>query len=128
MPLDLSTIPDQFSHIFDQVQTTISNHRKNHVALYKLHKQASSVTTTGRNEQSVKLVGEKAFVEHFLFMMARAMAVKKGVSQADRVIRFGGSYAKFISDKGGQTFSRSHLGTILMRGVIVQRQKGKKKQ
>ncbi|TFL04771.1 nuclear condensing complex subunit [Pterulicium gracile] len=115
MPLDLSTIPDQFSHIFDQVQTTISNHRKNHVALYKLHKQASSVTTTGRNEQSVKLVGEKAFVEHFLFMMARAMAVKKGVSQADRVIRFGGSYAKFISDKAAEGEEEAIVSRFISR-------------
>ncbi|KAG6812899.1 hypothetical protein H0H92_015634 [Tricholoma furcatifolium] len=95
----LEDLAESFSNIFDQVQLSLANHRKNCVALYKLHNQAATVTKPGKNGSSVKLVGERKFSDIFISMVNRVLVVKKGPVAADRVVRFIGSYVKFVNDK-----------------------------
>ena len=96
----LEKIRESLGAVFDQVQLTLANHRKNCVALYKLHQQAASVTQEAKNGTVVKLVGEKAFGDAFIDMVNRVLVVKKGPAAADRVIKFIGAYIKFMNEKG----------------------------
>jgi hypothetical protein len=59
------------------------------------------------NGSSIKLTGERAFEDRFIEMVSRVLSVKKGASQADRIVRFVGGYTKFINEKGGCYFSSS---------------------
>ena len=91
--------PDM-SKIFDQVGVSIANHGKNFVALYKTHIDAAQRTKEVHNGRSVKLFGEKCFQELFAHSLFRALQQKKGMSEADRVIKFTGGYIRFVNEKG----------------------------
>jgi condensin complex subunit 3 len=91
---------ESIAAIFDQVQLTLANHRKNCVALYKLHQQAATITQPSRKDSVIKLAGEKAFDDVFVDMVNRVLVVKKGPATADRVVKFVGSYVKFMNEKG----------------------------
>ncbi|RDB27802.1 Condensin complex subunit 3 [Hypsizygus marmoreus] len=95
----LETLPESLAGIFDQAQLTLANHRKNCVALYKLHVHAGAVTQSAKNGASVKLVGERAFGDAFIDMVSRVLVVKKGPATADRIVRFVGAYVKFMNEK-----------------------------
>lgn len=92
---------------FDQAQTSTANHQKNFVALHKLHADAAGVTESINNGSSIKLTGERAFEDVFVDMVSRVLSVKKGASQADRIVRFTGGYTKFINEKCESQISRS---------------------
>jgi condensin complex subunit 3 len=96
----VAKLPESIAAIFDQAQSTLANHRKNCVALYKLHQQATAVTQPSKKDNAVKLVGERAFGDAFIDMVNRVLIVKKGPATADRVVRFVGSYVKFMNEKG----------------------------
>ncbi|KAJ7086065.1 nuclear condensing complex subunit [Mycena belliarum] len=84
-------------HIFEQVQATTANHQKNLVALHKLHLEAARKTEQVGNGH--KLVGEREFEGVFMGMLARVLPVKKGATTADRVVKFIGSYIRFINER-----------------------------
>lgn len=99
---DLDELQATIPNIFDQVQTSAATHKKNCVALYKLHSRAATVTETdgnGRHAADVRLVGEKAFAEVVVDMLNRVLVVKKGIPAADRIVKFIGAYAKFLFEK-----------------------------
>ncbi|KAJ3982195.1 nuclear condensing complex subunit [Lentinula detonsa] len=89
---------------FDEAQKSLANHRKNCVALHKLHVQASKVKNTGGGHDILE--GELAFGDTFIEMLNRTLAMKKGAF-ADRIVRFVGSYVKMVNDKG-----KSHCWSI----------------
>lgn len=95
----LDTLHDAVADVFNQVQGSLANHRKNCVNLYKLHVQAAGHIESN-SKATVKLVGEQAFARVFLDMVTRVLTVKKGVTSADRIIKFIGSYVKYINEKG----------------------------
>jgi condensin complex subunit 3 len=50
----------EISHIFDQAQVSAANHRKNYVALYKIHLELAQYTeeySKGRMKLTGRLVG-----------------------------------------------------------------------
>jgi condensin complex subunit 3 len=96
----LEKLQESLSAVFDQAQLSIANHRKNCVALYKLHQQAGTVTQMSKNGTTVKLVGEKTFGDVFIDLVNRVLVVKKGPATADRIVKFVGSYVKFMNEKG----------------------------
>ncbi|KAH7887136.1 nuclear condensing complex subunit [Phlebopus sp. FC_14] len=83
--------------IFDQAQNTTANHQKNVVALHKIHLEAAGFTESVHNGRSIKLTGERMFEDMFIDTLCRVMVVKKGVSQADRVVKFVGAYTKYMN-------------------------------
>jgi condensin complex subunit 3 len=93
----LSTI---IPKIFDQAQNTTANHQKNVVALHKVHIDAAAFTESVHNGKSIKLTGERLFEDTFIDLLCRVVVVKKGVSQADRIIKFVGAYTKYMNEKG----------------------------
>lgn len=101
----IASLPVTTSKVFDQVQSSTANHQKNCVALSKLHVEAAKLTedTSSRRGGGVVLVGEKAFEDVFISMVMHVLPVKKGVTVADRVVKFVGSYVKVISERGWPT-------------------------
>jgi len=94
------TISNGLPKFFDQSQNTTANHQKNRVALYKLHKEAAGHVETVQNGKGIKLVGERAFESAFIDMINHILQVKKGVSVADRAVKFIGGYVRFLNEKG----------------------------
>ncbi|KAI6131286.1 nuclear condensing complex subunit [Pisolithus croceorrhizus] len=89
--------------IFDQVQNTTANHQKNIVALYKIHIDASAFTESVHNGRAIKLTGERNFEDAFIDMVCRVLVIKKGASQAERVVKFVGTYTKYLNEKAVET-------------------------
>lgn len=89
--------------IFDQVQNTTANHQKNIVALYKIHIDASAFTESVHNGKAIKLTGERNFEDAFIDMVSRVLVIKKGASQAERVVKFVGTYTKYLNEKAAET-------------------------
>lgn len=96
------TLPTALPPIFEQVQHTTANHRKNVVALRKI--QEACATVTEKTPKGTKLVGEKAFNTLFMEMVNRVLPIKKGVSVADRVVKFIATYVSYATEQG-----ESHL-------------------
>ncbi|KAJ4495704.1 nuclear condensing complex subunit [Lentinula edodes] len=94
----LDDVPAAIAARFDEAQKSLANHRKNCVALHKLHVQASRVKDPGKKNEDA-LTGEWAFGDAFIDMVNRTLAMKKGAF-ADRIVRFVGSYVKMMNDKG----------------------------
>jgi len=103
--LPTSSVPDSLAtsipKAFEQAQTSSANHQKNFVALHKLHVDAAKHTESVNNGNSIKLTGERVFEDVFVDMVSRVLSVKKGASQADRIVRFIAGFTKFINEKGG---------------------------
>jgi condensin complex subunit 3 len=84
--------------IFQEAQTSVANHRKNCVALYKLHLEAEDYTTTDRKGQT-RATGRKKFRVAFLSTFVRIFQTKKGDGNGDRISKFVGMYIKHINEK-----------------------------
>ncbi|TCD67325.1 hypothetical protein EIP91_000246 [Steccherinum ochraceum] len=95
----LDDLPQNIAKIFDQAQSTTANHQKNLVALHKLQIEAAALTEPVKNTDKTRFLGEKAFNNAFLDMLIRVMPVKKGATVADRIMKFVGSYIKFMLEK-----------------------------
>lgn len=99
---DLDSLGTAIPTIFDQVQSSAATHKKNCIALYKLQTASAAVLETiskGKKAEEIRLIGEKTFTEVFIDMVNRSLVVKKGVPTADRIVKFVGSYVKFLGEK-----------------------------
>jgi len=87
--------------IFEQTQLSLANHKKNCVALFKIHTKVAAITqpTKSKNGSSIRLVGEKAFQDVFIDMVNRVLIVKKGPVGADRIVKYVGGFVKFMNEK-----------------------------
>ncbi|KAF8888582.1 nuclear condensing complex subunit [Infundibulicybe gibba] len=72
----LEDVRESVATIFDQVQASLANHRKNY----------GGITQPAKNGTAVRLVGEKAFGDAFIDMMNRVLFV--------------GAYVKYVNEKG----------------------------
>ncbi|KAH0826785.1 hypothetical protein J3R83DRAFT_5201 [Lanmaoa asiatica] len=99
MPARTTSVADALPKIFDQVQTTTANHQKNVVALHKVHVDAATFTESIHGGRSIKLTGERLFEDTFIELLCRVIVVKKGVSQADRIVKFVGAYILYLNMK-----------------------------
>jgi condensin complex subunit 3 len=94
----LQSIPFLLAPIFDQVQNTVANHRKNLVSLRNIQEQCSGITEA--TPKGLKAIGEKAFNAVFIDMVNRILVVKKGVAVADRVVKFVANYVTYTTEQG----------------------------
>lgn len=92
------TLPVALPPIFEQAQHTTANHRKNIVTLRKIQETCASITE--RTPKGTKLFGEKAFNTLFIDMVNRLLPIKKGVSVADRVVKFIANYVAYATEQG----------------------------
>lgn len=92
------SLPSAVAPIFDQAQGTTANHRKNVVQLRKIQETCAGLTE--ETPKGTRLIGERAFNNIFLDMVNRVLPVKKGVSVADRIVKFVASYVTYTSEQG----------------------------
>lgn len=93
--------------VFEQVQLSLANHKKNCVALYKIHTRAAEIVEKGRKGEGVTFVGEHAFQDVCLDMVSRVLEVKKGngATGTERVVKFLGTFVRYMNEKGMLAFS-----------------------
>ena len=93
-------VSNHVPRIIDQAQISIANHQKNLVALYKIQAEAAKCVEYVKKGKGFRPIGERIFEEFLLQMLIRALPMKKGTVQADRVVKFLGAFIKFINEKG----------------------------
>ncbi|UZJ54809.1 hypothetical protein CBS101457_004129 [Exobasidium rhododendri] len=93
----LESVPTTLPLHFQQAQHSLANHRKNIVSLYRLHLACSAFSE--QTSKGTRMVGEKVFNEAFISCLNRVLNLKKGVSNADRVIKFTAAYSKYTQDQ-----------------------------
>ncbi|CAE6436074.1 unnamed protein product [Rhizoctonia solani] len=102
-PTTPETYTAHIPEIFQQVQASTANHNKNCVALAKLFSGCAGIYEEVQSRGGgIRLTGEKGFQLMFARMVNNVLPIKKGISNADRVIRFIGSFVKYITDKAAQ--------------------------
>ncbi|KAG8843652.1 hypothetical protein FRB96_003876 [Tulasnella sp. 330] len=97
--LELASIEELIAPIFQQAQFTLANHRKNVVSLHKIHVEAAQITETLSKGRGIQLIGEAAFNKAFIGMINKALPVKRGVSQADKAIKFVAAFVRYATEK-----------------------------
>ncbi|GAA6043061.1 hypothetical protein JCM8097_005142 [Rhodosporidiobolus ruineniae] len=90
-PLLLTQLPA----LFTAAQHTTASHRKHINTLHAIFRRCAAVTSTSADGKYVRLSGEKAFGERFREMLLHPLGVKKGVEQADRVVKFVAGFVGF---------------------------------
>ncbi|KAG8947483.1 hypothetical protein FRC04_010664 [Tulasnella sp. 424] len=100
--IDIEELPELIAPIFQQAQLSLANHRKNVVSLHKLHEQAAQITQTLGKGKGIQLTGEAAFSKAFISMVNRILPIKKGVSQADKSIKFVAAFVRYTSEKAAE--------------------------
>ncbi|KAF8155928.1 nuclear condensing complex subunit [Crassisporium funariophilum] len=129
----LDTLAESIAAIFEQAQLSLANHKKNCVALYKLHTKAAGVVQPTKRKgggAGIGLVGEETFQDAFVDMVNRVLVVKKGPPGADRIVKYVGAYVKFMNEKGAcltrhhdenpTTRFVSRLLSYLLRGFVAK--------
>jgi len=98
----LQNLHEGIGAVFEQVQISLANHKKNCVALYKIHTHAAEAVHQLGGRKGVQLVGEEAFQDVFVDMASRVLEVKKGNGAAgvERVVKFIGTFVRFMNEKG----------------------------
>lgn len=92
-PLSLESLTANIPTFFQDAQHSLANHRKNAVALHRIHTQCAPITE--ETPRGTKLIGEKAFNAAFLDCLNRVLHIKKAVVQADRTLKFVAAYATY---------------------------------
>src|SRR5260221_11086556 len=74
----LQNLHEGIGAVFEQVQLSLANHKKNCVALYKIHTRAAEAVHQLGGRKGVQLVGEESFQDVFVDMARRVFGVKEG--------------------------------------------------
>ena len=113
-PRSTGSITQDFLHrtisgIFEQAQFSLTNHRKNCIILHELHLRVAEISQiSGRVSDPLKFTGEQWFGDVFLDMVNRVLTVRKGPTVADRIVKFVGTYVRFMNEKGELTSSSNN--------------------
>jgi condensin complex subunit 3 len=92
----LSSIPLFIPQIFQDVQKTVSNHRKNAVVLRKFQAQCSNYNKANHSDN----FGENEFNKEFVKNVNKILPVKKGQANVERVIAFIATFVNYCHEKG----------------------------
>lgn len=117
--LNLEDLHESIANIFDQAQVSLANHKKNCVALYKLHTKTAAITQLAKVGNGLRLIGEKAFQDAFIDMVNRVLVMKKGPANVDRIVKYIGSYVKFMNEKGAVLFMPLLIFRIVLTSLSL---------
>ena len=101
-----SALDQYIPRIFNQVQDSAANHKKNYVALHKIQAELAEHTEELQKGKLVRLTGELMFQDQFIYMLCKVLPLKKGIDSADRTVKFVAGYVKFINEKGSAVYHR----------------------
>lgn len=88
--------------LFSAAQHNTATHRKLINTVHALFLRCAQVTTVSDDGESVRLSGEKAFADAWRGMSVHVLGLKKGVEQADRIIKFIAGFIGFAVEYGEQ--------------------------
>ncbi|KAK4056299.1 chromosome condensation complex Condensin, subunit G [Microbotryomycetes sp. JL221] len=88
----------QVAALFQQAQNSVASHRKLVNSLYHLFQRCASFTTMSSSGRTIKLTGERMFGERIRSCLVYALGCKKGIEQADRIIKFVAAFVAFAVD------------------------------
>ena len=111
----LPVLEQQLPALFGGAQATTASHRKLINSLHALFLRCSLVTTPSADGRSIRLSGEKAFGDKFREMCAFPLGVKKGVDQADRVVKFVAGFVGFAVEHGASRLALHLDGYVRAR-------------
>ncbi|CAI2182005.1 16196_t:CDS:10 [Funneliformis geosporum] len=102
----LSSLSLFVPQIFQDVQKTVTNHRKNAAALRKFQLQCStfnqvtrSSSISSRGSSGSDILGEVEFNKEFARNLNKILPLKKGQATAERVVTFIATFIKYCHDK-----------------------------
>ena len=98
--MDLDRVAGIIGQSLDQAQRSGATHRKNIAILHKLLHQCANIVDKLPNGRGTKLSGEKAFVDALKGAVNKVVAVKKGVQQADRCVKFISGLVAYTVERG----------------------------
>lgn len=101
MLLDPETLHEQIVEVLQGAQNESSLHKRRVKVLCKLHAQSATLVEKGKQPGQVKRVGEKKFNESFWKTIANVLPVRKGVVEADRVVRLVGAFVQQLTTENG---------------------------
>lgn len=94
----LTALANAVPTLFDQSQGSVASHRKNIALLYRLFTEVSSITEQ-LSDGSEVLIGEKTFLTTIRSMVDRILDLKKGVTQADNILKFITAFVAYTLEK-----------------------------
>ena len=97
----LETLHEQIVEVLQGAQNESSLHKRRVKVLCKLHAQVTTVVEKGKQLGQVKRVGEKKFNDAFWKTIANVLPVRKGVVEADRVVRLVGGFVQQLTAESG---------------------------
>lgn len=100
-PENLETLHEQIVEVLQGAQNESSLHKRRVKVLCKLHSQSVTLVEKGKQPGQVKRVGEKKFNEYFWKTIANVLPVRKGVVEADRVVRLVGAFVQQLTTESG---------------------------
>jgi condensin complex subunit 3 len=115
----LETAPGILANALEQSQRTASNHRKNINIVYKLFQQCSLIVEKLANGRGTRLSGEKAFIDTLKENgINRVLVVKRGVTEADRVIRFICAFISHATEQHEAALAGAFLFLSSFAGIV----------
>ena len=91
---------DQLPALFSSAQTSSSAHRRSLATLHKIFVNCAAHTTLSEDGTSTRLTGEKEFLVKFKDCVDRLLDLKKGITQADRVVKFVAAFVTLATEEG----------------------------
>ena len=87
-------------HIFQGAQESVTNHRKNAVALRKFQLQCSTYNHADPSISNGNNFGENEFNKEFVRVVNKILTEKKGYLAAERVVEFIVMFVDYCRNKG----------------------------
>jgi hypothetical protein len=100
----LASLTSSILTLFNKSQHSLTSHRKLVNNLHSLFLSSTELREQIENEdgadKTIKLIGEKNFTEACYTVLDNIVSTKKGVVEADRVVRFFGAFCAFATEHG----------------------------
>ena len=98
----LTSLTNSILTLFNKSQHALTSHRKLVNNLHSLFLSSTEVReqieSEGGADKTIKLIGEKNFTEACYTVLDNLVTTKKGVVEADRVVRFFGAFCAFAAE------------------------------
>lgn len=123
----LSTVvPAQVRALYGASQHSVASHRKHVNALYALFLRASKVRLD--DGENVRLTGEKAFVDALRAVLVYVLAIKRGVEQADRLVKFTAAFIGFAVEQGASYAVICPRALTELEAILKTRRNGRERR
>ncbi|EFP74365.2 hypothetical protein PGT21_033556 [Puccinia graminis f. sp. tritici] len=111
----LTSLTNSILTLFNKSQHSLTSHRKLVNNLHSLFLSSTEIREQIENgdgtDKTIKLIGEKNFTEACYTVLDNIVSTKKGVVEADRVVRFFGAFCAFATEHDPHKESEDQTAT-----------------